>query len=102
MVKRLQVVLNEEAWAVVDAIYNEATQNFECGSINYSDVINEMLLGAKVDIKTLQAKHTDVSKSLRLLANQKDLDLEAAIKSLQELRAKTAKRKVAASSEEVS
>ena len=91
--KRLQVILNEEAWKTVEAITIEATEKFEVGSINYSDVINEMILTAKVDIKTLQLKHTDLRRSLKLLATKNDIDLESAIKSLLELKARNPAQK---------
>lgn len=100
--KRLQVILNDESWNAVEAVTNEASLNFEVGSINYSDVINEMILTAKVDIKALQLKHTDLRRSLRLLSNKDDLDIELAIKSLMELKARgNGKRKNNATQEEV-
>jgi hypothetical protein len=101
MKKRLQVVFSEEAWAAVEALTNQANENFDAGSINYSDVINEMILSAKVDIKALQLKHTDLRRSLRSMASKEELDLDAVIKSLLELKSKTGKRKVAANETEV-
>ena len=87
--KRLQVILTDEAWSSVEALMNEANANFEAGSVNYSDAINEMVLCSKVDIKVLQLKHTDLRRSLKLLASRDDLDLESAIRSLMELKART-------------
>lgn len=92
MIKRLQVSLSNEAWHAVEAITTEASENFDVGTINYSDVINEMILTSKVDIKTLQLKHTDVRRTLRSMASQEDLDIDAVIKNLTELKQKTAKR----------
>lgn len=86
--KRLQVILNEEAWNLVEALIKEANENFEVGSITFSDAINEMILCSKVDVKQLQTKHTDFRRSLKVLATRDDLDLESVIKSLMELRAK--------------
>ena len=85
--KRLQVILSDDAWAEVEALTTEANSNFEAGTINYSDVINEMVLSAKVDIKCLQAKHTDIGRSLRILAS-KGVDIDSAIKTLMELKAR--------------
>ena len=99
--KRLQVILSDEAWNAVEAVTNEANENFEVGSINYSDVINEMIIGSKVDVKSLQLKHTDFRRSLKLLASKDDIDLESAIKSLMELKARsTGKRKNNSTQEE--
>ena len=89
MNKRLQIGLSDEAWQMVESLCNEANEGFEVGNITYSDVINEMILCAKPDLKLLQSKHTSVRKSLLLLSSQKGLDLDAAIKALTELRAKT-------------
>jgi len=100
MSKRLQVVFSEEAWSEVEAITNEASKDFDMGSINYSDVVNEMVLTAKVDIKVLQMKHTDIRRSLRVMAAKDDLDLESVIKTLSELRAKTGKKKPSTLAEE--
>lgn len=90
--KRLQIVLTDETWTTVELFTQQANENFNVGSINYSDAINEMILAAKVDVKALQAKHTDVRRSLKVLAAQEDMDLDSVIKSLMELKAKTGKR----------
>ena len=90
--KRLQVIFSDEAWANVESVTNEANQGFETGSINYSDVVNEMVLAAKVDIRALQLKHTDLRRSLRVMAAKDSLDLDSIIKTLTELKAKTGKR----------
>jgi hypothetical protein len=91
--KRIQVILNDEAWSAVEALTKEASENFETGSINYSDVINEMVLNSKVDVKALQLKHTDLRRSLKVLALKSDLDLDSAIKSLMELKARSSGKK---------
>lgn len=92
MSKRLQVVIIDEAWLQVEALSTEANKGFELGHITYSDVINEMILCSKPDVKQLQSKHTSVRKSLLLLASQKGIDAETAIKALTELRMKTSRR----------
>jgi hypothetical protein len=89
MSRRLQVVLTDEAWRTVETLCTEANDNFELGHITYSDVINEMVLCSKPDVKQLQSKHTNVRKSLLLLSAQKGMDLDAAIRALTELRSKS-------------
>lgn len=93
MVKRLQVVMTEETWKIVEEATNEANKDFELGNIRFSDVINEMILCADIDILNLQNKHTNIKKSLRLMAS-KDLDLDVIIKNLQDIKAKKTKKRV--------
>ena len=93
MKKRLQIILSDDAWNSVEILTNEANENFDVGNINFSDVINEMILSAKVDVKVLQLKHTDLRRSLRVMASKDNVDLDAVIKSLMDLKAKTNVRK---------
>lgn len=88
MKKKLQVVISEEAWDLIEAIAKEANHEFKNGNINWSDVVNEMILNAKVDIALLQAKHTNIRKSLRWMASQKEINIDAVIKSLTSLKTK--------------
>jgi len=88
--RRLQVILTEEAWTVVESVTKEANAGFELGTINYSDAINELILAAKVDIKLLQSKHTNIRRSLRFMASKGDVDLDDVIRTLTELKARTA------------
>lgn len=92
MKRKIQVVLSEDAWELLESTTKESNSGFKNGSITYSDVVNEFLVSGKIDIRLLQAKHTNLRKSLRLMASQKEIDIDAAIKSLQELKAKTAKK----------
>lgn len=92
MIKRLQIGLSDEAWQEVESITKEASENFEVGSISYSDVINEMVLTSKVDVKALQLKHTDVRRFVRSMASQDEVDIDSMIKNLMELKTKTSKR----------
>lgn len=94
--RRLQVILTEDAWSAVDSIMKEANAGFETGTINFSDTINEMILTSKVDIKLLQSKHTNIRRSLRLLAAKGEVDIDDVIKSLMELKARTSKKPKAA------
>lgn len=92
MKKRLQVVMTDEAWEMVERVTAQANEGFDVGSIGYSDVINEMVLSSKIDLKALQLKHTNFRRSLRVLASKGDIDLDSAIRSLMDLKAKTARR----------
>lgn len=94
MKRKIQIVLSEDAWELLESTTKESNSGFKNGSITYSDVVNEFLVGGKIDIRMLQAKHTNLRKSLRLMASQKEIDIDAAIRSLQELKAKTVKRPV--------
>lgn len=87
--KRLQVILSDEAWAAVERLTDEANADFEAGTINYSDAINEMILTSKVDIKILQTKHTDIRRSLRAMASKDSVDLDNIIKTLMELKSRS-------------
>ena len=92
MKKKLQVALTDESWATLETMTKEANDSFKNGCINFSDVVNEVLLTAKIDIRGLQAKHTNIRKSLRMLASQKEIDIDSAIRNLMELKTKGAKR----------
>ncbi|MGE4131961.1 MAG: hypothetical protein AB7F86_10005 [Bdellovibrionales bacterium] len=92
MQRKLQVILNSDSWAVVEGLLTEANDDFQGGSITYSDLVNEMICAARIDIKALQLKHTNIRKSLRSLAAQKDIDVDLAIKSLMELKTKATRK----------
>ena len=92
MKKKLQVVLTDETWTVLDGLTKDANDGFINGSITYSDVVNEILVTAKLDIKSLQAKHTNIRKSLRLMASQKEIDIDSAIRALMDLKSKNTKK----------
>lgn len=89
MIKRLQISMSEEAWAIIEKTTNEASENFDAGTITYSDVICEMILNAKIDIKSLQLKRTDLRRSLKSMANNPDIDIDTIIKNLNDLKART-------------
>ena len=92
MKNKLQVVLTDDSWAALEAMTKEASDGFKSGSINMSDIVNEVLLSAKIDVRALQAKHTNIRRSLRQMALQKDIDIDLAIKNLMELKAINNKR----------
>lgn len=100
MNKRLQVVVSEEAWQAVEALCKEANSGFEAGNISISDAIDEMILSAKVDVRVLQSKRTDLRRALRAMAKKDDLDLESVIRSLTELRGKSGKKRGQAPADE--
>ncbi len=100
MKKRLQIALSDEAWSAVQALTTEANENFDVGSITYSDAINEMVLSSRVDIKALQLKHTNFRRSLRVMAAKDGVDIDAVIKSLMELKAKTLRKKSSVTTDE--
>lgn len=92
MKKKLQVALTDESWEMLESISHDANDGFKNGCITFSDIINEVLSNAKIDLKGLQAKHTNIRKSLRLLASQKEIDIDLAIRNLMELKAKSPKK----------
>ncbi len=92
MKKKIQIVLSDEAWMALENLTKEANDGFLNGTINYSDVANELISTGKIDIRGLQAKHTNIRKSLRLMASQKEIDIESAIKALLDLKSKGVKK----------
>lgn len=92
MKRKLQIILTEETWSLLENTSKEANQNFKSGFIALSDIVNEMILNAKIDIRGLQIKHTNIRKSLRQLSTLKDIDLDLAIKSLMELKSSQTKK----------
>lgn len=92
MKKKIQIVLSDESWSSLESLTKEANEGFVNGTINYSDVVNELITTGKIDIRGLQAKHTNIRKSLRLMASQKEIDIESAIKALMDLKSKGVKK----------
>lgn len=92
MKKKLQVILNDESWELLETMTKEANEGFKNGTINMSDIVNEILMTAKIDVRALQAKHTNIRRSLRQMALQKDIDIDLAIKNLMELKTISSKR----------
>lgn len=92
MQKRLQINLTDEAGSAVDSLIKVANENFKNGKITFSDAINEMIVCSKVDIPTLQTKHINLRKSLRNMASQSELDIDAMIKTLTAFKSKTSRK----------
>ena len=93
MSKRLQIYLSSEAETKLEKVLSEAVDGFTAGTIKISDVVSEMILASDLDIKELRLKYTDFKKSLIELAHTDNLDIEVAIKALQELKSKITKIK---------
>jgi hypothetical protein len=91
--KRMQIVFTDEAWTVVETTLAQATENFDTGSISTSDVVNELVLHSRIDIKALQTRHTDLRRSLKAYASKEDIDIDQLIKTLTELKGKSGKKK---------
>jgi hypothetical protein len=100
--RKLTVFLNEEAWSIFESLMKEANENNDSGTITFSNLINEMIPNAKVDIRSLQLKYADYRKTLKVLSSRKDIDLDQVVKILNEIRNKTPKRKASTSTEEAS
>ena len=92
MKKKLQIVMSDESWIALENLTKEANDGFVNGSITFSDVVNEILITTKLDIRGLQAKHTNIRKSLRLMASQKEIDIDSAIRALMDIKSKVGKK----------
>lgn len=97
MKRKLQVAFTDETWNTLEALTKEANEGFKHGCITYSDIVNEIVSSAKIDFRTLQAKHTNIRKSLRLMASQPEIDIDSAIRALNELKARAQKKGAKAS-----
>jgi hypothetical protein len=92
MKKKLQIALDEEGLRILESLYKEANSDFKNGTITYSAIINELLSNPKIDFKSLQIKYINLRKSLRLMAQDKNLDLDMAIKNLMEIKSRATKK----------
>lgn len=92
MKKKLQVILSDESWTILETLIKQANEGFINGSITYSDIVDEIVINAKLDIRAIQAKHTNIRKSLRLMAARKEIDIDTAIRALMEIKYKGAKK----------
>lgn len=90
--RKIQINLNKESWSLLDGITKEANEDFQLGTITYSDVVIEAILQSRIDIRALQAKHVNLRKSLRLLATKKDIDIDMVIKQMTDLKQRGGKR----------
>ena len=89
---KFQVNLCEESRKHLETVTADANFEFKLGTVTLSDVVCEMILQSRIDVRALQTKHTNVRKSLRLLAARKDIDLDSAIEQLLEMKGKSQKK----------
>lgn len=92
MSKKIQVTLSDEAWTLLDGLLKQLKDEHKSISINCSELVSEIILSTKIDLKNLQTKYTNLRKSLRELSAMKEIDLDSMIKSLVELKNKTNKK----------
>lgn len=92
MSKRLQIIISDSAFQQVEKTYNAAVEGHPTVKLNYSDVIEAMVLNSKVHVADLRLKHTDLRKTLMDLAKRKDLSVEEIISSISELKGVLGKR----------
>ena len=90
--KRIQFTPTDDTLNIIEKLLKTANENFDGGSINYSDVLNEMVLTSNVDVPSLRIKHTNLRMALKSLATQEDLDVDAVIKKLKELKSVSPKK----------
>ncbi|MEK6555652.1 MAG: hypothetical protein AABZ31_10455 [Bdellovibrionota bacterium] len=91
MGKRMRLNLADEACELLNTYTTEANAGFKQGRISKTDVLNEIILSTKVEIDGLRAKHIDVRKSLRLLSEEKQIDVHSALHALIEIKNQSAK-----------
>jgi hypothetical protein len=92
MKKKVTVLLSEEAFEKAEHFTKLASENFDTGKIIISDIVNEMILTAEIDIRSVQNKCVNIKKSILKFAKQENPDLDQLIKSLQELKGKSPKK----------
>jgi hypothetical protein len=92
MSKRLQLFLNADAEMKLNKVFEDITTGFTSGNIKISDLVSEMILNSDLDIKEVRLKYTDLKKSLLELAHAENIDVDAAIKALLELKNKNTKK----------
>lgn len=93
MGKQVSLILSEDAWDIVKEKLAEVNRDFDGGRLKPCDVVNEMILTSKIDVKALQGKHINLKKLLRSLANKKDIEIDMVLKLVGEAKGKISKRK---------
>lgn len=93
MGKSKSIVLSDEAWNLVSEKVKEVNRDFDGGKVKPRDVVNEMIITARIDIKILQGKHTNLKKLLRAIANRKDIEVDSVLKLIAEAKGKIPKKK---------
>ncbi len=93
MSKSLNISLSEEALSLVKEKMAEVNRDFDGGRVKICDVVNEMILTSKVDVKVLQGKHMNLKRLLRSLSTRNDLDVDAIIRMVSDAKGKGARKK---------
>ena len=93
MSKRVGLVLTNEAAASFEKILGDVNYGFKAGKVTPSNLISEIILSTKVDVKALQLKYTDLRRSLRALSQREEIDVETAIEILSEIAGKAQKKR---------
>jgi hypothetical protein len=94
--KRIAMFLSEEALEIFERLLASANDGFEAGRITPSDLMSELVLSSRLDIKAIQLKHSDLRRSLRALSNREKIDIDTAIKVLLEMKGRTPRKRVGA------
>ena len=92
MSRKFKGTLTDEAWGLLNTYAKQANDGFIHGWITLSDVLNEIILSTRVEIPLLRMKHLNIRKSLRVMARDKEMDLDLALKSLSEMKSNAPKR----------
>lgn len=90
--KRIQLLLPQNAIDQLEKIRKEVNTGFDVGSIGLSDVATEIIMSAEIDVKEIRIKHINVKRYLKHLAKDDNIDIDTALKTLQELRSQLAKK----------
>ncbi len=92
MSKRLQIILSPHAYECLEKNHKEATQGFSQVKLNFSDVIEAMILTSKLNLTDLRLKHTDLRRTLLDLAKRKDISVEDIVIQMAELKSVLGKK----------
>lgn len=94
MSKRLQIILNENTFSLIESTHKQICDGHPQVKLNFSDLINEMISCSKININDIRSKHTDIRRTLIELAKQKDLKVEEVIQQLAQLKTFTVKKEL--------
>lgn len=84
--KRLQLKIGSEALTKLEALVAQVNEGFTLGSISQSDIVEDLIVSARIDAKALQRKHVDIKRYLKQMASDESLDLDQAIRLLEEFK----------------
>ena len=92
MSKRLQIILSKTAYEYLEKNHNQATEGFHQVKLSFSDVIEAMVLNSKLNLTDLRLKHTDLRRTLLVLAKRKDVSVEDIVNQMVELKSVLGKK----------